>query len=143
MKTQEKYAVAIRRLWSGSAYVSRQLDSSLGAIHGIGLTEYMVLQHLANAPNNALRRIDLAHALGRTASGITRMLRPMEKIGLVEKDVSVRDARVSLVRLTASGERVYDESSATVNQQSQTLLKGLDSRKLDEFLSLLDAVPGA
>ena len=143
MKTQEKYAVAIRRLWSGSAYVSRQLDNSLGAIHGIGLTEYMVLQHLANAPNNALRRIDLAHALGRTASGITRMLRPMEKIGLVEKDVSVRDARVSLVRLTASGERVYDESSATVNQQSQTLLKGLDSRKLDEFLSLLDAVPGA
>ncbi len=143
MKKQEKCAAAVVRLWAGSAHVSRQLDNSLGAIHGIGLTEYMVLRQLDKAPNSTLRRIDLADAVGRTASGITRMLRPMEKIGLVEKDVSERDARVSLVRMTASGERVYDESSATVNQQAQSLLSGLDDRRLDAFLELLDAVPGA
>ncbi len=142
MEEQEKAAAAIGRLWAGSAYVSRQLDNSLGAVHGIGLTEYMVLQQLVNAPHKTLRRIDLADAIGRTASGITRMLRPMEKIGLVDKDTSPRDARVSLARITVSGERVYDESSVTVNQQSQSLLSGLDGGKLDEFLKLLEALPG-
>ncbi len=142
MKKQEKYAAAVARLWAGSAHVSRQMDNCLGAIHGIGLTEYMVLGRLVAAPNKSLRRIDLADAVGRSASGITRMLRPMEKTGLVEKAASARDARVSLVRVTGVGERVFDEASATFNQQSQTLLGKLDGRKLDAFLELLDVVPG-
>ena len=142
MGQQEKYALAARRLWSGSTHITRRLDNSLGAIHGIGLTEYMVLQQLAQSPTGALRRIDLADAVERTASGITRMLRPMEKIGLVEKDVSERDARVSLVRVTPAGQRVYEEASETVKQQSEALLSGLGARALDNFLDLLDAVPG-
>ncbi|GAA6153540.1 hypothetical protein NBRC116587_29610 [Pseudoteredinibacter isoporae] len=120
-----------------TAIISKQLDNSLGAIHGIGLTEYMVLLNLMQAPNRALRRIDIAEALARTASGITRMLMPMEKIGLVTKEANERDARVSLVKITPAGEELFKEASTTLDAKSETLLKNIDSTDADSFLDLL------
>ena len=142
METESKYATAAKSLWINSAFISKKIDNSLGAIHGIGLTEYMVLLNLANAPNKAVRRIDLADAIGRTASGITRMLMPMEKIGLVEKEISPRDARVSLVKITAAGEVIFHDASVTLNQKSEQLLKSLNSKQLDNFLVLLNSIHG-
>jgi len=120
--------------------ISKHLDNSLGAIHGIGLTEYMVLQSLMEAPDKSLRRIDLAEALGRTASGVTRMLMPMEKIGLVVKESSSRDARVSLVRVTAAGEEIFSHASTTLAKRSESLLKNLNAKETDGFLKLLQAI---
>ena len=74
MSTSSTSAAVVKSLWRKTADVSRKLDNSLGAVHGIGLTEYMVLDILAQAPQGALRRIDLAEELGRTASGVTRLL---------------------------------------------------------------------
>lgn len=50
-----------------------------------------------------MRRIDLADAIGLTASGITRLLLPMEKIGLVKRESHDGDARVSYVSITPAG----------------------------------------
>jgi DNA-binding MarR family transcriptional regulator len=135
-----KYASITKSLWLNSAVISKHLDASLGAIHGIGLTEYMVLLHLVSAPNKTLRRIDVAEAMARTASGITRMLMPMEKIGLIEKVASVRDARVSLVKITAAGEEIFANASTTLDSRSESLLKNLDDKKASTLLSLLDSI---
>lgn len=140
MTNESTYAAITKSLWLNSAIITKQLDNSLGAIHGIGLTEYMVLLHLVGAPNKALRRIDLAEALARTASGITRMLMPMEKIGLIEKEASARDARVSLVKLTAAGEDVFRNASVTLESRSEALLKNIDVKKSATLLSLLEAI---
>lgn len=140
MKKASKYGAITKSLWVNSAIISRQLDNSLGAVHGIGLTEYMVLLNLMKAPNHALRRIDLAEALARTASGITRMLMPMEKIGLVKKEANQRDARVSVVKITPAGEELFRNASVTLDSKSETLLKNLNSQKADIFLGLLDAI---
>jgi DNA-binding MarR family transcriptional regulator len=43
------------------------------------------------------------------------MLLPMEKIGLVDRESSERDARVSLVVLRDSGRRIYREATVTAN----------------------------
>ena len=140
MNVEGKYGAISKSLWLKSAVISKHLDNSLGAIHGIGLAEYMVLLNLMKAPNHALRRIDIAEALARTASGITRMLMPMEKIGLVQKELNERDARVSLVRITPAGEELFENASATLNAKSETLLKNVDGKKLDVFLDLLGAI---
>lgn len=142
MSNESIHAAIAKSLWLNSAVFSRQLDNSLGAIHGIGLTEYMVLLNLMQAPNRTLRRIDIAEALGRTASGVTRMLMPMEKIGIVEKAASERDARVSLVRVTRAGESIFADASTTLAQTSEGLLKNIDGRKLETLLSLLDSIRG-
>jgi len=140
MNNETKCAAITKSLWLHSAMISKHLDNSLGAIHGIGLTEYMVLQSLMEAPDKSLRRIDLAEALGRTASGVTRMLMPMEKIGLVVKESSSRDARVSLVRVTAAGEEIFSHASTTLAKRSESLLKNLNAKETDGFLKLLQAI---
>ncbi len=142
MKKESTYATAAKSLWINSTFISKQIDNTLGAIHGIGLTEYMVLLNLVNAPNNTLRRIDVADAIGRTASGITRMLMPMEKIGLVGKEINPRDARVSLVKITTAGETIFHEASITLDQKSEQLLGNLNSKQLDNFLVLLNSIHG-
>ncbi|WP_338519664.1 MarR family winged helix-turn-helix transcriptional regulator [Alteromonas gracilis] len=140
MKSEEKYGDISKSLWLNSAIISKHLDNSLSAIHGIGLTEYMVLHSLVKAPNRALRRIDIAEALARTASGITRILMPMEKIGLIAKDVNERDARVSLVKITNTGEELFNNATTTLEKKSETLLKNLDDKSADKFLALLQSI---
>jgi DNA-binding MarR family transcriptional regulator len=58
---------------------------------------------LSVAPEGRLRRIDLADTIGLTASGITRLLLPMEKVGLVRREAHDGDARVSYVAITPGG----------------------------------------
>ena len=120
--SQSSYGEIAKQIWFNAAVISKNLDNSLGAIHGIGLTEYMVLLHLMKAQNHALRRIDIADALARTASGVTRLLVPMERIGLVEKETNQRDARVSLVKITPAGEELFQNATLTVNEKSASIL---------------------
>jgi len=140
VEIESKYGAIAKSLWLNAAIISRHLDNSLGAIHGIGLAEYMVLLNLMKAPNHALRRIDIADALARTASGVTRMLMPMEKIGLVTKELNERDARVSLVKITPAGEELFMHASATLNTKSESLLRNIDSKNADKLLALLQAI---
>ncbi len=140
MKSASKYGAICKSLWLNSAIISKHLDNSLGAIHGIGLTEYMVLLNLMKAPNHALRRIDIAEALARTASGVTRMLMPMEKIGLVTKETNERDARVSLVKITPAGEELFRNASLTLDAKAESILKNIDSKSADKLLVLLQAI---
>jgi len=140
MQKIPKCTAAVINLWMSSTSISRKIDLRLGAIHGIGFTEYMVLFHLMNAPNNVQRRIDLADAIGRTASGVTRMLLPMEKIGLVTKESNPRDARVSLVKVTAAGEKVFHDASTTLNEESKHRLRRVDSQGINDLLEIFNAI---
>ena len=140
MNKQSKYAEVAKKLWINNAFISKKIENSLGSIHGVGLTEYMVLHNLVNAPNKVLRRIDLADSVGRTASGVTRMLLPMEKLGLIEKETSPRDARASLVKITRVGEEIFNDASITLNQKSEQLLDRLDGKQIDTFLKLLNII---
>lgn len=140
MATKTQYGAIAKSIWLNAARISRQLDNSLGAIHGIGLSEYMVLLNLLEAPNHALRRIDIAEALARSASGITRMLMPMEKTGLISKATNERDARVSLVKLTPAGEELCRNASATLEAKAESLLRNLDEDDASVLLKLLRAI---
>jgi len=86
--------------------LTRRFDNGLG---GLGLNEFMILFHLDDSPDKKLRRIDLANKIGLTASGVTRILLPMEKIGLISRDINVKDARVSYVAIAPGGKRKYEE----------------------------------
>ena len=99
----------------------------------------MVLDCLVSAPNKSLRRIDIADALGRTGSGVTCMLMPMEKIGFIGRDTNERDSRVSLVRLTEAGEKLYQYASATLEQKSASVLSDLSESQVQELSQMLKA----
>jgi len=121
------------------ARITKRLDQYLSA-QGISLTEYQVLQTLASAPDHQMRRIDLAEAVNLSASGVTRLLNPMEKIGLVRKEASPRDARVSLVALTKAGSRTLAESRSRVEQCADAVLQPLDAAQRGELWALAAAL---
>ena len=89
------------------ATMTRRFDAKLG---GLGLSEFLILLELSNADNETMRRIDLAEKIGLTASGVTRLLLPMEKIGLVKTESTESDARVRSVKMASGGRRKLEEA---------------------------------
>jgi DNA-binding MarR family transcriptional regulator len=87
--------------------LSRRFDNGLG---GLGFNEFIILYQLSQAPGQQLRRIDLAEKIGFTPSGVTRVLLPMEKVGLIKSGSAENDARVRNVILAPGGQRRLSES---------------------------------
>lgn len=122
-----------------NSLISRRFDGGLG---GLGFHEFMILYHLQGAPEEKLRRIDLAGKVGLTASGITRLLLPMEKIGLVSKEVNPHDARVSYVHLALGGKRMLEESLERAELLTKEVIPNRKSKKIDELSDLLTELGG-
>lgn len=127
------------KLTNLQAKFQKALTASL-SVHGISLTEYLVLRRLDEAPDKRLRRIDLAQAVGLTPSGVTRLLNPMEKIGLVSKEAGARDARVSLVTIAPAGETIYRESSVTFADTSKELLASASKEDRESLSRIAQAL---
>ncbi len=105
------------------AIAARRFDAELGGVHGIGLNDLHLLVALAQAPEHRLRRGDLAHALGVTASGVTWMLRPLIKRRLVASEPCADDARVAFAVLTDAGRRLVSEALASARALAEELLE--------------------
>jgi MarR family 2-MHQ and catechol resistance regulon transcriptional repressor len=95
--------MAVGRLIGAHSALTRALNARLVAEHGLTLNEYEVLLLLARAPDQAMRRVDLAHEVRLSPSGVTRLLDRLEAAGLVGKRHCETDARVSYAELTAAG----------------------------------------
>ncbi len=118
--------------------ISRRFDRL--NMHGIGFTDFMILYFLNQSAGKSMRRIDLAEMAGITASGITRILLPLEKTGLVGRESNERDARVSYVTLTESGKELFDNANQTANALASEIIpaeKGMDNKALADLLKRL------
>lgn len=116
------------------AAISRRFDH-MGSM--VGFNDFVILYHLMVAEDNKLRRIDLAEKTGLTASGITRLLPPLEKLKLIERESNPRDARVSFVVLTSGGKRILAESLERAEYVAETLTHDSDEKDLLAFSQLL------
>lgn len=135
---EQDFALAFADAWSR---VERRLDHALGAIRGISLAEYRLLRALGDAPNSRASRVDLAQAVGLTPSGVTRALRPMEKLGIVSTLKSKRDARLAIAALTAAGRDLLIDASAVVDDTTKAMLKRTpDQDRLDSLIDVLDDI---
>jgi len=102
--------------------MERQLDAMLSNIKGISFSEYRMLRYLEEAPSGSASRVELAEALARTPSGITRALQPLEKLGFVETIRAERDARKALASLTDQGHQLVTDATGVVNDHANDLL---------------------
>ncbi|TGG95595.1 MarR family transcriptional regulator [Natronospirillum operosum] len=119
--------------------IQRQLAGQL-SFHGISFTEYLVLRQLHEAPGNKLRRVDLAQRVGLTASGVTRLLNPMQKTGLIDKEDAARDARVSLVTLTSAGATIFKDADVSFTEVAQSFFEPLAAEDQRDLLRMTSAL---
>lgn len=136
--------IAFVQLSNAHAAMQRAFNQELQAAGSITVTDFEVLRRLADAPDGRMRRIDLAHAVGVTPSGITRLLDGLEQAGLVGKHHCTEDHRVTYAVITVHGRSVLGATA-------QTHLTGLvalfgerySDQELTQLVSLLGRLPGA
>lgn len=136
----------VLRLFQAQSHVARRLEAGVAG-HGLSMTELLLLMHLNNAPGGRLRRIDLAERLGMSPSSATRLLGPLEKIGLVTRESNERDARVAFAVIGRTGRLKVEEALVTLNDHARRVIGDLvsddEARTLTALLGrLLAATPG-
>jgi DNA-binding MarR family transcriptional regulator len=108
-------------------------------------SDYAVLSTLRRAGEPyELSPSDLYTALERSSGGMTKMLKRLEKLGLVKRAPHPNDRRSSRVTLTASGFEQQDEVFKLFLLRTQELLHSISREELGEIDSslriLLDAI---
>jgi DNA-binding MarR family transcriptional regulator len=136
---EQALALQFARTWNR---LERRLDQNLGAIRGISFAEYRLLRALGDAPNAQASRVQLATSVGLTPSGVTRALRPMEKLGIVATVKSKRDARLAIAALTPAGRQILDDAASIVDDTMHAILERSPkaSAQLDDVIALLDGL---
>jgi DNA-binding MarR family transcriptional regulator len=131
--TQLQEFLGIRRvvaLWEA------RVDTELGGAHGLSLSDFAALHHLAQAPGGRLRRGDLARRLALTPSGITRLLAPLERRGIVTREQDGHDARATFAVLTRSGKALVKDAAVTVTAIADAVLGALPEQDRAAFSRL-------
>ena len=114
------------------------LSGELSAVHGISVNEFLLLLHLERSAAKRLSRVDLAKRMHVSASTITRMAAPMEKIGLVDRAADARDARLVFVVATEAGRKRLSEALATFSKRAGYLFGDRwEDQEVDRFASML------
>ncbi|NIZ90790.1 MarR family winged helix-turn-helix transcriptional regulator [Kineococcus rubinsiae] len=88
----------------------RAIDEDLLRRSGLGLTRYVVLMRLSEAPAHTLRMSDLAEAASISPSRMTRVAQSMAQDGLVVRNPDPSDARAALLTLTDEGRERLEEA---------------------------------
>ena len=101
-----------RELLSRHARTVCALDDALGA-HGLGMSEFEVLERLACECGERPRMQELAAAVHLSQSALSRTVGRLEKDGLVSRAMCQEDRRGVAVCLTAEGRERYESARPT------------------------------
>jgi len=105
------------RAWRGLVEVYADVHTALTVDlqEGFGFDEgdYGVLVNLSEAPERRLRMCDLAERQHLSPSGLTRRLDGLVRLGLVAREPSAADRRVTLAVLTDAGLAALEQAAPT------------------------------
>jgi DNA-binding MarR family transcriptional regulator len=124
------------------AAVTRQFNAELLATHGLTINDFDVLAQLSRAPEQALKRVDLAERVLLTPSGITRLLKGLEEAGWVSNRPCAEDARVTYAVLTPAGKTKLKQARKTHVASVRALFsERFEHDELETLASLLERLP--
>jgi DNA-binding MarR family transcriptional regulator len=104
---------AWRQIVACHAAVCAALEHELGERHGLGVSDFEVLERLAESAERKARAQDLAEAVHLSQSALSRLVDRLVRHGLVERCVCDMDRRGVYVVLTEAGERRHAEAVPT------------------------------
>ena len=95
------------------ARVCAALEHELGEQHGLGVSDFEVLDRLAESPTRQWRAQDLADSVHLSQSALSRLVDRLARNGLVERCACDMDRRGIFVLLTEAGSRRHVQAAAT------------------------------
>src|SRR5260370_11499467 len=104
---------AWREMQACHAAVCSALERELGDRHGLGISDFEVLDRLADSPSREWRAQDLAESVHLSQSALSRLVDRLARTGLVERCACDNDRRGIFVLLTEAGTRKHADAAAT------------------------------
>jgi DNA-binding MarR family transcriptional regulator len=102
-----------RALLERHARTSSALERRLQTEHGIGVSEYEVLERLAGTDKDTRRMQELADAVHLSQSALSRVVARLEADGLVKRGMCPEDRRGIQTCLTPDGRERYEAALPT------------------------------
>lgn len=102
-----------RDLMASHARVSEALEHALHERHGLSLTEYEVLQRLAEAPQSKRRMQELAEEIHLSQSALSRLVGRLEQAELACRTICDHDRRGIWACITDAGKATHAEAEPT------------------------------
>src|SRR5438270_717492 len=87
--------------------------STISTPHGLGVSDFEVLDRLAESPQGKWRSQDLAESVHLSQSALSRLVDRLCKNSLVERCACDNDRRGIFVVLTEAGQRRHAEAAVT------------------------------
>jgi DNA-binding MarR family transcriptional regulator len=102
-----------REILDRHARVSCALTHALEHQHGLGMSEFEVLERLADEGDCSVRVAEIAEHVHLSQSALSRVIDRLEKHGLVKRGVCDNDRRAIFAELTDDGRDRYEAARPT------------------------------
>lgn len=105
---------------------------------GLGLPQFVLLNHFSHRPDEARTVSDIARALQQQQPGVTKTLQKLVDQGWLSERANGRDGRSKLLVLTASGKARHRAAVAAVMPVLSRAFADWSARDQQTLFTLLD-----
>ena len=110
------------------------------SLHGLDLTKEQMVVLKKLSQKDGLNQNELAILTLRNKSSLTRLVRKMEKKGLIIRKTCTEDKRNKHLFITALGKETYNESKPIIKSMLSTMQKGITEQEKQIMIRLLKKI---
>ena len=125
---------ALRATWQAVTKMYNEEARKFGSTMAVGFT-LLSVDPKTGTPSTAL-----GPKMGMEATSLSRILKSMEKKGLIERKPNPNDGRGVLIHLTTFGLEKMNDSKATVLRFNEVVREHVSDEKLDTFFEVTDII---
>lgn len=135
MKPEETIDFHIRWAW---AKISKAYNAEAAKSSGSMAIGYVLL----NIDKEGTPSTKLGPKMGMEPTSLTRLLKSMESMDLIQRMTDKTDKRVVRVKLTPKGKKMREVSKEVVIKFNQFIHQNIEPRKLDIFFEVMGEING-
>src|SRR3954469_2155418 len=113
VQSDDKLAAEWHELMGRYHRITCNLDRELMSRHQLTVSEFEVLQQLAQSECDSVRMNELGERVHLTQSALSRLIARLETDGLLERGMCTDDRRSVWAKLTSAGAQRYREAKPT------------------------------
>ena len=125
---------------STGSRLSQNVSRYLAGRFGINTARYSLLRALYFADEQRLPQVELARTMSVTSPNVTQLIDALEKEGLVERETSEADRRVTFARLTQQGVARSEELVPAMADFMRESCAALSDEEQQQLVALLSRV---
>ena len=92
------------------------------------------MPYFMNIGNDGISNLDLVNKIKVTKQGVGKIVKELEKLGLVSTEKSETDARSNMIYLTEEGRKFYDAVRQMTNDLTETYVDLIGKEEYNQFI---------